>query len=428
MTLHHKRKARRKQTAEDFTPPILVNEMLDKLPQEIWSDPNKKFCDPCMGTGKYLLGIKKRLMDNLPSNVDGKYNSNEKEKYIVENMLWGVDIAKGKTSIAKKLINNKGYKDNLLNKDSLNLDWNKMPKFDVVVGNPPYQAPQSAGGGLGGSQRKIYEDFVKSSISILKPNGLMVFIHPGNWRSGMSKITKSIGNLLRDKIRYLNINTAKKYFNLGTSFDWYLLINSSNSGDTIIETEDGIVNLNLHKYKIIPNKLNETVISILEKTIYSDKSKLNLEMTDERIKGESKIQTNEYKYPLMQAGEKNKDIRWYGREKHPLQDKYKVFISAISDGGHIYIGKDYGTAGIWQNLVLICRNKNECDKYYDYFNSTFFRFIAKITNFNRFFNYTLVFSKLIPDISIDSNHLTDDQIFNYFKLSKEEINYIKSQI
>ena len=36
--LENKRKQRRKDTAEDFTPELLVNEMLDKLPQEVWSD------------------------------------------------------------------------------------------------------------------------------------------------------------------------------------------------------------------------------------------------------------------------------------------------------------------------------------------------------------------------------------------------------
>ena len=44
-SLEHKRKVRRKQTAEDFTPPELVNEMLDKLPVEVFSDPSKTFLD-----------------------------------------------------------------------------------------------------------------------------------------------------------------------------------------------------------------------------------------------------------------------------------------------------------------------------------------------------------------------------------------------
>ena len=49
--LQIKRKERRTQTAEDFTPEPLINEMLDKLPQEVWSDPSKTFLDNSAGNG-----------------------------------------------------------------------------------------------------------------------------------------------------------------------------------------------------------------------------------------------------------------------------------------------------------------------------------------------------------------------------------------
>ncbi|MFW6312023.1 MAG: N-6 DNA methylase [Nanoarchaeota archaeon] len=62
--LIQKRKARRKQTAEDFTPSSLVNEMLDKLPQEVFTDPSKTFCDPAAGNGNFLIEILNRKLKN----------------------------------------------------------------------------------------------------------------------------------------------------------------------------------------------------------------------------------------------------------------------------------------------------------------------------------------------------------------------------
>jgi len=53
--LQQLRKERRKQTAEDFTPPELVNEMLDKLPSEVFIEPSKTLCDPAAGNGTSLL-------------------------------------------------------------------------------------------------------------------------------------------------------------------------------------------------------------------------------------------------------------------------------------------------------------------------------------------------------------------------------------
>ena len=55
--LQKKRKERRKQTAEDFTPDSLVNEMLGKLPQDVWDDPEKTFLDNSAGNGNFLVAV-----------------------------------------------------------------------------------------------------------------------------------------------------------------------------------------------------------------------------------------------------------------------------------------------------------------------------------------------------------------------------------
>ena len=51
-----KRKKRKKKTAEVFTPNSLVNEMLDKLPEEVWKE-EKTFIDPACGNGNFLIHI-----------------------------------------------------------------------------------------------------------------------------------------------------------------------------------------------------------------------------------------------------------------------------------------------------------------------------------------------------------------------------------
>jgi len=53
-----KRDDRKKQTAEIFTPSELVNEILEKLPEECW-DENKTFCDPAAGNGNFLIEVYK---------------------------------------------------------------------------------------------------------------------------------------------------------------------------------------------------------------------------------------------------------------------------------------------------------------------------------------------------------------------------------
>ena len=57
-------KERVKQTGEVFTPPELVNEILDNLPKDVWSDPNKTFCDPACGDGNFLIEVVGRKIEN----------------------------------------------------------------------------------------------------------------------------------------------------------------------------------------------------------------------------------------------------------------------------------------------------------------------------------------------------------------------------
>ena len=60
---HDKRQARRKQSAEDFTPSKLVNEMLDKLPKDQWKE-NITYCDPACGNGNMLIEVLKRKLSH----------------------------------------------------------------------------------------------------------------------------------------------------------------------------------------------------------------------------------------------------------------------------------------------------------------------------------------------------------------------------
>lgn len=59
------RASRRKSTGEVFTPPFLVNEMLDKLIEsgkEAVTGEDKTFCDPACGNGGMLVEVLKRKL------------------------------------------------------------------------------------------------------------------------------------------------------------------------------------------------------------------------------------------------------------------------------------------------------------------------------------------------------------------------------
>ena len=73
-------KERVKQTGEVFTPPELVEEILDKLPQEVWNDTEKTWLDPSCGNGNFLVAVKDRLL------------ARGRPLYEVLSKIYGVDI------------------------------------------------------------------------------------------------------------------------------------------------------------------------------------------------------------------------------------------------------------------------------------------------------------------------------------------------
>ena len=82
-----KRKLRRKQTAEVFTPPHLVNQMLDKLHSN-WSA-EENYLDPACGDGNFLVEVLKRKLQN------------GKDELLAIGQVWGVELMEDNVELCK---------------------------------------------------------------------------------------------------------------------------------------------------------------------------------------------------------------------------------------------------------------------------------------------------------------------------------------
>jgi len=98
-------KRKRKENDEVFTPNPLINNMLDKLPEEVWSNPNKTWLDPCAGLGNFSVQVLKRLMEGL-----SQWESNEeaRKKHILEKMLYHVEMNPESVAKLQKVLNPEG--------------------------------------------------------------------------------------------------------------------------------------------------------------------------------------------------------------------------------------------------------------------------------------------------------------------------------
>ena len=176
-----------------FTPRRVVNRMLDILEQYnpgVFSDPTLTFCDLYVKSGLYLAETAKRLFKGL---VDAIPDESARIRHIFERQLYGFAPTRIIADIARNYVYG-SYpvsSDNLVQRD-LTDDFKKGEnldmKFDVVIGNPPYQ---------GDNHQQLYPDFY---LQARKCANQACLIFPTGWQE--PKTANGLGKLNKEDVKH----------------------------------------------------------------------------------------------------------------------------------------------------------------------------------------------------------------------------------
>ncbi|MBU5269468.1 Eco57I restriction-modification methylase domain-containing protein [Clostridium cochlearium] len=465
------------KTNQIFTPRVSVKLMVDMLEREnpyVFKNKETTFIDLYSKSGFYITEIIKRLNKGIKNEIP---NEEKRIKWIMENQVYACTPSNIIYNMVKNYVfGGFNYVDtkNLVELDlslyaekgqveeKLKEKWGDDMKFDVVIGNPPYQ---ESDGGAQASAKPIYQYFMQGAKK-MNPDYICL-ITPSRWYVGGKGLDDYRDEMLND-------------IHLQELHDW--LTPNDIFPNTNIR---GGVSYYLWNAKYDNTQEGVRVVSYKDSKIISDKKRpLKLSGVDILVRDNigvgiiQKISSNKFlsefvspRKPFGLATNFTESIDFHNTDenlKEPIKcyykgqnvgfverklidtreewiDKWKIFMpyannigTELSDDNlNTFIGEPdsictetYLVLGADLNL-----DKNSCYNITQYTRTKFLRFLhslakgsqhatAKTYIFVPLQDFTdksdIDWSKDIKDI--------DEQLFDKYKLTDEERNHISSSI
>ena len=484
---------------EVFTPPELADKIIDMLPQELFEDPDTTFLDPCCKSGVFLREIAKRLIKGLEKQIP---NLEERIEHIFSEQIFGIAITELTSLLSRRSVYCSKYPNGEFSvyrfpedkpqgniifqrikhtwKDGKciycgasqneydrstelethayqfihNLDVSKVfnMKFDVIIGNPPYQ--MNDGGGEGCSATPIYDKFVKNAIK-LNPRYITMII-PARWYSGGKGLDSFRDEMLNDKhLRIIHDFPETSDCFPGINIRGgvcYFLWDRDQKGNCLIYNHKGNIVTSFIERPLLEGNAKTFIrynaaISILNK-VRSFKE----ETMDNRVQSRLPfgIPSNFENYELTKSSKANITLFRSDRSKSSQKqvfiepryitkniawkDKKKVLVSKASPGGDEY-PHSIISAPIYADVNTVCtetylivdfvKNKAEGQNLISYMVTRFFRFMMSLIKNTQ--NISKGVFAFVP-VQDYSKPWTDEELYAKYGLTEEEIVFIESMI
>ncbi|KAF0156800.1 MAG: type III restriction system endonuclease [Syntrophaceae bacterium] len=473
---------------EVFTPPQLVNQLLDLLPKEIWSDKNARFLDPVCKSGVFLREIAKRLMAGLEKQIP---NQQKRANHIFQNQLFGIAIteltsllsrrsvycsktANGKYSVCDSFDQPQGNirferiehtwengkcvfcgasqqeydRGDELETHAYQLIHTENPeeifnmKFDVIVGNPPYQMSD---GGFGRSASPIYQNFVHQAKK-LGPRFLTMVI-PSRWFAGGKGLNDFRKEMLNDErirkiVDFEDANECFPGVDIAGGICYFLWERDSSGPCEVVSMHNGseaVSTRALNEFKTFIR--HSQAVPIIRKVLAQKEKGMNAQVSSAKPFGLRTFARPSKSGDLL--------LRWnggegpYERKKvtigNEMIDEWKVITSKVSYD-HAGLPDKNGMRRVFSIVDVLppgtictetylvvgcCKNETLAKNLACYLRTRFVRFLVAQLAFSQdIFKEKFLF---VPVLDI-ATEWTDELLYKRYGFNNEEIAFIESKI
>lgn len=483
---------------EVFTPPEVANRMLDMLPEELWHDSSATFLDPACKSGVFLREIAKRLIEGLKEEIP---DLQERIDHIFHKQLYGIAITELTSLLSRRSVYcskypNSKYSITPFEDTSGNIRYKRIPhrwqngkclfcgvtkkegtydrdemevhayelihtlhperifnmKFDVIIGNPPYQL--NIGVEKENYAVPIYQKFVEQAKK-LNPRYLTMII-PARWYAGGRGLDEFRDEMLNDD----RLSVIHDYPDAGDVFPGvqikagvcYFLWERDRYGDCSVTTHlngddiGPVVRPLLEKGNDTFIRYNQA-ISIIQK-VFNPVNRSFSELVSPQTpfgivtsyKGTDKPQSStDLKMYISGNDKKYKGKAFYApydkiTKGHDMIPWHKIYINMAGSGSdsfpHQILGKPfYGEPNTICNQSYLVigpfKNKDECENAMSYIATKFFRFMV-LQKKNAQHAMRGVY-QLVP-MQDFTKSWTDEELYKKYRLTEDEIAFIESMI
>jgi len=467
------------RTNQIFTPKQVVKMMVDTLEQhdpEIFKNKETTFIDLYAKSGLYLTEVVRRLFKGLEEEF---LDEGERIKWILENQVYGC----APSNIIYNMVRNYVYGGfpQVSDKNLLELDLTESAKadvlelqlkeglgsevkFDVIIGNPPYQ---ESDGGHGASAVPVYQNFIQQA-QLIGPRYISM-ITPSRWFTGGRGLDSFRDDMLHDtRIRILHDYPDASILFPGVEIKGgvnYFLWDRDNVGECNVHThypnqpvissirfllEKGmdIFIRDIRQINVLRKMQSKNEDQFYEIMSANDPFGYDVRVENSyvRVRPRYRLQPFPDSLVFYYFGWRDQGVGYIERDTvrkgYEFVDAYKVFIprawgtgNTVTDKINAFIGEPGSVSTETYSVIGPFETREAAENVLSYLNTKFFHFlvsIVKITQAGAKHIYKLVpmqnfssrsdidWSKTVSEI--------DRQLYRKYNLTGEEIEFIESTI